>query len=628
MAVSRQEQYYNYILGVSNDFSSLPVAVTKHDGELYRLCEIRRDGGDMALRNAIDRVAEAAVREPLLKYNSAPLHICEINSNSSYMGLTYTKNADGSTTIAGTTTGQSFCNMASSKTSLPDNIASGEKYFLSMPALNGDIRVRCYYSADGTTNVFLGDYKDGDIIEIPNTAIGLIMRFQVSKANITINETVKPIFLSAVPNKDLAERLQIAETNVSAINSASIAHASELNDINTSLGKMVFSPVVTVGGNISLDGGDSDGTASNYSRIEYIDVGNVDTLVMAGDGIQFYWFTYDDNYAKLSSGSWNTNHTIDVTAAKYVRATVRLTAGGHSLTQSEINEHTTIYSPVLNVSAEITALKNAVNEHIKPNAYMIQNFVPAKSTRYIYAKGKMWEYHWNTAEAFEAAARDPLCWGISADVRITSDGYFVCYHDETVDSQTDSTGAIEEMTLAQVQQINVNNGVWSGSGWTGMPGGTTAKIPLLTDFLNICRKYGKIAMIEPKGAGSAAVADMSSANVDIIMGYVNDRGMENSVIWITNPTTENYLRSNYPKITKMRSFTNNVQTVVDQYLYDPNTVFMGYEQYINDSSVSYIHNKKRFVFSATNRNAATSVYENLVNKNIDAIFLFIAPPTN
>ena len=58
MAVSRQEQYYNYILGVSNDFSSLPVAITKHDGELYRLCEIRRDSGYTALRNAIDRVID------------------------------------------------------------------------------------------------------------------------------------------------------------------------------------------------------------------------------------------------------------------------------------------------------------------------------------------------------------------------------------------------------------------------------------------------------------------------------------------------------------------------------------------------------------------------------------------
>lgn len=61
MAVSRQEQYYNYILGVSNDFSSLPVAVTKRDGELYRLCEIRRDSGDMALRNAIDRVIDGSI---------------------------------------------------------------------------------------------------------------------------------------------------------------------------------------------------------------------------------------------------------------------------------------------------------------------------------------------------------------------------------------------------------------------------------------------------------------------------------------------------------------------------------------------------------------------------------------
>lgn len=56
MAVSRQEQYYNYILGVSNDFSSLPVAVTKRDGELYRLCEIRRDSGNTPEANAIEQV--------------------------------------------------------------------------------------------------------------------------------------------------------------------------------------------------------------------------------------------------------------------------------------------------------------------------------------------------------------------------------------------------------------------------------------------------------------------------------------------------------------------------------------------------------------------------------------------
>lgn len=37
---------------------------------------------------------------------------------------------------------------------------------------------------------------------------------------------------------------------------------------------------------------------------------------------------------------------------------------------------------------------------------------------------------------------------------------------------------------------------------------------------------------------------------------------------------------------------------------------------------------KKYIGCATNRNVATSVYENLVNKNIDAIFLFIAPPTN
>lgn len=54
--IAREEQYYNYILGVSSDFNALPVPVTKYDGKLYRLCRSRRDSGYTDLRNAIDRV--------------------------------------------------------------------------------------------------------------------------------------------------------------------------------------------------------------------------------------------------------------------------------------------------------------------------------------------------------------------------------------------------------------------------------------------------------------------------------------------------------------------------------------------------------------------------------------------
>ena len=54
--IAREEQYSNYLLGVSSDFNALPVPVTKYDGKLYRLCRSRRDSGNTPETNAIEQV--------------------------------------------------------------------------------------------------------------------------------------------------------------------------------------------------------------------------------------------------------------------------------------------------------------------------------------------------------------------------------------------------------------------------------------------------------------------------------------------------------------------------------------------------------------------------------------------
>ena len=59
--ISSEELYYNYILGISNDFHSLPVPKTQMDGKLYRLCCVRRDAGNAPERNAINQVVDAEV---------------------------------------------------------------------------------------------------------------------------------------------------------------------------------------------------------------------------------------------------------------------------------------------------------------------------------------------------------------------------------------------------------------------------------------------------------------------------------------------------------------------------------------------------------------------------------------
>jgi glycerophosphoryl diester phosphodiesterase len=53
---------------------------------------------------------------------------------------------------------------------------------------------------------------------------------------------------------------------------------------------------------------------------------------------------------------------------------------------------------------------------------------------------------------------------VEVDVRETTDGRFVAFHDSTVDAQTDGTGRVEQMTYSQARALNVaDNDRWRGS---------------------------------------------------------------------------------------------------------------------------------------------------------------------
>ncbi len=55
---------------------------------------------------------------------------------------------------------------------------------------------------------------------------------------------------------------------------------------------------------------------------------------------------------------------------------------------------------------------------------------------------------------------------LEMDLHITKDGELVLIHDETVDDTTDGTGVVEEMTLAEIQQLD------AGYDWSPDDGGT------------------------------------------------------------------------------------------------------------------------------------------------------------
>ncbi|MCZ6553367.1 MAG: glycerophosphodiester phosphodiesterase [SAR324 cluster bacterium] len=63
-------------------------------------------------------------------------------------------------------------------------------------------------------------------------------------------------------------------------------------------------------------------------------------------------------------------------------------------------------------------------------------------------------YPENTLEAFQACVERHDCRFLELDVRCTRDGVPVVFHDATVERTTGGTGAVHEMTLAALQQLD------------------------------------------------------------------------------------------------------------------------------------------------------------------------------
>lgn len=82
-------------------------------------------------------------------------------------------------------------------------------------------------------------------------------------------------------------------------------------------------------------------------------------------------------------------------------------------------------------------------------------------------------------------------WSAECDIQRTSDGVWVVMHDKTVDRTTNGTGNVKDMTLAQIKSLNIDVGNNIGL----YP---NLKVPTLEEYLNVCKQYGMVPMIEIK----------------------------------------------------------------------------------------------------------------------------------
>jgi len=121
----------------------------------------------------------------------------------------------------------------------------------------------------------------------------------------------------------------------------------------------------------------------------------------------------------------------------------------------------------------------------------------------------------NTVPAFQAALAAGLDF-VETDVQLTSDGFPVLIHDETVDRTTNGTGAIADLTLAQVRALDA--GSWFSKAFAG------TQIPTLGEYLDLFVGSKQKALIELKGFWT--VDDIRSVLTPIYL-----RGVQNRVVF-------------------------------------------------------------------------------------------------
>lgn len=121
----------------------------------------------------------------------------------------------------------------------------------------------------------------------------------------------------------------------------------------------------------------------------------------------------------------------------------------------------------------------------------------------------------NTLAAFEAAWRAGAD-AFELDVQLTADRAVVVIHDEDVDDTTDGTGAVRELTLAEIRRLDA--GSWFSPGFAG------SRVPTFDEVVQLLlTRPGIDLLCELKG-------EWSVEDVRLVTGRILDAGLEDRVM--------------------------------------------------------------------------------------------------
>ncbi len=123
----------------------------------------------------------------------------------------------------------------------------------------------------------------------------------------------------------------------------------------------------------------------------------------------------------------------------------------------------------------------------------------------------------NTIPAFVAAGTHGM-WGAECDIWETSDGNFIVCHNSTVDAATNGSGNIADLTLDELKSLTVD-------GWNNIAQYPDLKMPTLQEYLDCCKLYGLVPVIEIK--------NMSEKSIANFVEIVRSKGFEDTAVVIS-----------------------------------------------------------------------------------------------
>ena len=124
----------------------------------------------------------------------------------------------------------------------------------------------------------------------------------------------------------------------------------------------------------------------------------------------------------------------------------------------------------------------------------------------------------NTLPAFVAAANRSY-FGIECDVHVTADRQYIIYHDDRTGRLCSQDLVPEESTYARLRALRIR-----GSGTDTFT--DSLMIPTLAEYLDVCVRYGKIAVVELK-------TPMPAEDIRRIAAYCREKASPQKVIFIS-----------------------------------------------------------------------------------------------